>query len=98
MCDLAQLNGIALDQLEFKSVLALIEKARDDGGWLVFAGHDAGEQDAHQVTRCDTLRAICEYAQDPKNAVWLDTVAAVAQHVHDCRQKETRARAKKGGS
>ncbi len=82
-CDRAQLNGIPFDQLDFERVLALIERARADGGWLVLAGHDAGDQDVRQVTRCDTIRTLCAYAQEPDNGVWLDTVATVAAYVRD---------------
>jgi len=85
-CDLAQLNGIPFDQLDFKTVRALIEKARAAGGWLVLAGHDAGDEDARQVTRCDTIKALCEYAQEPDHGVWLDTVATVAEHIRDWKQ------------
>ena len=94
VCDLAQLNGISFDRLDFKTVLALIDKARADGGWLVLAGHDAGDQDARQVTRCDTLRALCEYALEPDHGIWLDTVAAVAEYVRDWQPENEKQREK----
>ena len=87
-CDLAQINGVPVDNVEFKHVLALIEKARNVGGWLVLAGHDMCLEEDRQVTRSDTLRALCEYALEPDNGVWLDTVASVAAYIQDWRLKE----------
>lgn len=89
-CDLAQINGVSMDQLDFKTVRALIEKARGNEGWLVLAGHDAANEDARQVTRCDTLRALCDYAREPEHGVWLDTVAAVAEYIRDWRHENMR--------
>ena len=88
-CDLAQLNGVPLDTMEFEEVLAHIEKARDVGGWLILAGHDTGIEEGRLVTRGDTLRALCEYALEPDNGVWLDTVATVARYIWDWRLGET---------
>ena len=85
-CDLAQLNGVSLDQQRFEEILTRIDVARNDGGWLVLAGHDAGPQDAHQVCRTDMLRALCDHARDPKNRIWIDTVATIAQYVQGQRQ------------
>ncbi len=87
-CDLAQVNGVPLDDTDSEKVLALIKKARDVGGWLVLAGHDTGSEKGRQVTRSDTLRALCEYALEPDNGVWLDTVAAVAAYIHNRRMQE----------
>ena len=90
-CDLAQVNGVSMDNLEFAQVLALIEKAREVGGWLVLAGHDAGSEAGRQVTRSDMLRALCDYALEPDQGVWLDTVAAVAEYIRDWRlENETK--------
>ena len=38
------------------------------------------------MTRGDTLRALCEYALEPDNGIWLDTVAAVAHYIKGRRQ------------
>ncbi len=55
-----------------------------NGGWLVLAGHEIND-DGRQTTRMATLRALCEYAQDPANGIWLDTVEAVTRHIHKQR-------------
>lgn len=83
VCDLAQLSGRDLDRRTFDSLREWIEIAREEGGWLVLAGHDVGDADWPQVTRSDTLRALFVYAQDPANGVWLDTVATIARYVKD---------------
>jgi len=88
LCDLAQINGCPFDRLPFAVVHEWIEAARAEGAWLVLAGHDTGDEDRHQMVRSDTLCALCEYAQDPANSVWLDTVAEVARHVKEQQTRE----------
>ena len=79
-CDPAQLLGIDLDGLTWEQLKTLIEEARKRHAWLVLGGHDIGES-GRQTTRVDTLRAFCEYARDPKNGVWVDTVANIGRYV-----------------
>ena len=79
-CDLAQLLGIDLDGLTWEQLKTLIEQARERRCWLVLGGHDIGEG-GRQTTRIDTLRAFCEYARDPKNGVWVDTVVNIGRYV-----------------
>jgi len=43
-------------------------------------GHEIGER-GRQTTYSSTLKALCEYAQDPANGLWLDTVQTVANHI-----------------
>jgi hypothetical protein len=83
-CDPAQLLGMELDGLDFEAAKALIDKALDEGMWLVFAGHEIGEG-GRQTTRTDTLAAICEYARDPDNGIWIDTVENIARYVEQAR-------------
>jgi peptidoglycan/xylan/chitin deacetylase (PgdA/CDA1 family) len=80
VCDLAQLMTMELDGLTWEQLKALIEQARKTGGWLVLCGHDIGAG-GRQTVRSDTLRAFCEYAKDPKNGVWVDTVANIGRYV-----------------
>ena len=79
-CDLAQLQGVSLDGLAFEDVRPILDKAAAEGRWLVFAGHDIGEGGV-QTTRTATLSALCRYAKDPANGLWLDTVDALSAHV-----------------
>ena len=83
-CDPAQLLGVELDGLDFEAAKKLIDTAVENGGWLVFAGHDIGEG-GRQTTRIDTLEAICEYARDPNNGIWIDTVDHVVAYVREMR-------------
>jgi peptidoglycan/xylan/chitin deacetylase (PgdA/CDA1 family) len=83
-CDMAQLMGVELDGKDFEQLKQLIDRTRTNGGWLIFCGHEIGEQ-GHQTTRSSTLKAICEYAQDPANGLWLDTVQAVARYIRNSR-------------
>jgi hypothetical protein len=43
-------------------------------------GHEIGEK-GPQTTYSSTIRAHCEYAQNPADGLWLDTVQAVANHI-----------------
>jgi len=79
-CDLAQLMGMELDGLDAAQAKTLIAKAVETGTWLVFCGHDIGDGE-RQTVRTDTLRALCEYAQDPDNGIWIDTVENIARYV-----------------
>ncbi len=83
-CDTAQLMGMELDGKSFEQVKQIIDRTLADGGWLVFAGHEIAEE-GRQTTRMATLRALCEYAQDPANGIWLDTVEAVTHHIRKQR-------------
>jgi len=79
-CDMAQLMGVELDGKDFEQLKELIDRTRENGGWLIFCGHEIGKQ-GRQTTRSSTLKTICEYAQDPANGLWLDTVQTVARYI-----------------
>lgn len=83
-CDMAQLMGMELDGKDFEQVKQIIDRTLANGGWLVFAGHEISD-DGRQTTRMATLRALCEYAKDPANGIWLDSVEAVTRHIHNQR-------------
>ncbi len=83
-CDLAQVTGIDLDGLDFEQVRQLVDEAIADGRWLVFFGHEVGEP-GRQTTFASTLEALCRYAQEPANGLWIDTVAAVGEYILEQR-------------
>ena len=83
-CDPAQLMAMELDGLTFAQLKTLVDDAVEQGAWLVLCGHDIGA-DGRQTTRVDTLRAFCEYARDPQNGLWVDTVAHIARYVVEQR-------------
>jgi len=84
-CDLAQATGISLDGLDFEQAKQLIDKAAAEGRWLIFFGHEIGPP-AHQTTVASTLEALCEYAQDPANELWIDTVDTIGKYIRDQRK------------
>ncbi len=79
-CDMAQLMAMELDGKDFEQVKQIIDRTLANGGWLVFCGHDVGDG-GRQVTLRSTLRAMCEYAKDPANGIWLADVGTVARHI-----------------
>jgi peptidoglycan/xylan/chitin deacetylase (PgdA/CDA1 family) len=83
-CDMAQLMGVELDGKDFEQARQWIDKTTANGGWLIFCGHEIGEG-GRQTTLSPTLRAICEYAQDPANGLWLDTVQTIANYIVEQR-------------
>ena len=87
-CDMAQLMAMEVDGKRFEQIKELIDRRLADGGWLILAGHEIND-DGRQTTQMSTLRALCEYAQDPANGLWLDTVEAVTRHIQ--RQRAGKA-------
>ena len=83
-CDLSNLMAMELDGKDFEQVKQLLDRTLADGGWLIFCGHEIGEA-GRQTTYSSTIKALCEYAQDPANGIWLDTVQAVADHIRQQR-------------
>ncbi len=79
-CDPAQLMTLEFDGLTYEQLQALVDQAVQKGQWLVLCGHEIGTG-GRQTVRIDTLRAFCEYAQDPKNGLWVDAVANIARYV-----------------
>jgi hypothetical protein len=80
--DLAQTMGIDSDGMSFEQMKTITEDAARRGAWVVFAGHEMGGTGA-QHTLAESLARFFEYAKDPANGVWLDTVASVAKYVHE---------------
>jgi peptidoglycan/xylan/chitin deacetylase (PgdA/CDA1 family) len=80
-CDMAQVMAMPSDNRDFKEIRPLIEAAAKDGFWLVLAGHEMNNNDAPQTTHTDMLEALCRYARDPANGVWLETVGVVSDYI-----------------
>jgi peptidoglycan/xylan/chitin deacetylase (PgdA/CDA1 family) len=79
-CDLAQVLGTDSDGLTFEQMRDLVVTASKQGRWVAFAGHEIGKP-GRQVTLAAALEQFLQYAKDPANGVWLDTVQAVAKHI-----------------
>jgi beta-glucosidase len=86
-CDFAQLTGVELDGKSFDQVLKLIETAKASGQWLVLAGHEM-DVEGVQTSRLETIEAICKYASDPANGIWIDNVHNVAKFVREKRNEK----------
>ncbi len=84
-CDMAQLTGVELDGLSVKEAMELIESAKSKGQWLILAGHETGNGAERQTSLLSTLEAICRYATDPANEVWIDNVHNIATYVMEIR-------------
>jgi len=83
-CDFAKLMGTAFDDMSFEQMLQIITKARNEGRWVIFVGHDVGKR-AYQTTDSEALEKLCAYAKDPANGVWIDTVLTIARYVQKRR-------------
>jgi peptidoglycan-N-acetylglucosamine deacetylase len=85
-CDLSQLTGMKLDGQTFEEILVLIERAKINGHWLVLAGHEMGGE-GNLVSCLETIEAICRYASDPANGIWIDTVSNIASYIEESRKE-----------
>jgi peptidoglycan/xylan/chitin deacetylase (PgdA/CDA1 family) len=79
-CDMAQLLGMELDGKSFEQIKTLIDAAKIKGQWLVLAGHEMNDG-GNQTSLLSTIEAICKYASDPANGVWIDNVHNIADYV-----------------
>jgi beta-glucosidase len=69
-----------LDGKSFEQIKNLIEEAKSKGQWLVLAGHEMNEG-GFQTSLLSTIEAICKYASDPANGIWIDNVHNIASYV-----------------
>lgn len=83
VCDLSALMGTGLDNLDFPAMKKLLDAAIKEGRWLIFAGHEMGNENRNQMTNLDALGELIAYARAQN--VWLDTVHTIGQHVHKSR-------------
>lgn len=84
LCDMSQLPAEFLDGKSFEEIKALIDTARVSGKWLILAGHGIEEGDAN-ASQISTIDAICKYAMDPSNGIWVDNVHNIASYVRNGR-------------
>jgi peptidoglycan/xylan/chitin deacetylase (PgdA/CDA1 family) len=86
-CDMAQLTGMELDGKSFDQIKVLIDAARSKGQWLILAGHEMDDSGS-QTTLLSTVEALCRYASDPANGIWLDSVHNIAEYVKGKRTEQ----------
>jgi peptidoglycan/xylan/chitin deacetylase (PgdA/CDA1 family) len=85
--DLAQLTGIESDGKDFDEIKPFLDKAQENGDWVVLAGHEMAAEGG-QTTRFSMLEELIAYAQDPANGIWLATVAEVTEYVKMQQQQQ----------
>jgi peptidoglycan-N-acetylglucosamine deacetylase len=85
-CDMSQLMGIELDGKSFEQVLSLIDEAKSRGLWLILAGHEMNEG-GYQTSLLPSIEAICKYASDPANGIWIDNVHNIASYIKEKREE-----------
>ncbi len=83
-CDMSQLTGMELDGKSFEDIKKLIEDSKSKGAWLVLAGHEMNDS-GNQTSLLTTIEAICRYASDPSNGIWIDTVHNIASYIKEKR-------------
>ncbi len=83
-CDMAQLTGMELDGKAFEEIKKLIDEAKSTGQWLILAGHEINVGGS-ATSRLSTLEAICKYASDPSNGIWIDNVHNIASYINKKR-------------
>ena len=88
-CDMAKLYGMELDGKSFEQILKLIETTKNQGGWLILAGHEMNDS-GHQTSHLSTIEALCKYATDPSNGIWIDNVHNIASYVNSVRTGKSR--------
>jgi peptidoglycan/xylan/chitin deacetylase (PgdA/CDA1 family) len=84
VCDFAQLPGVNGDAKDFEELLPLIEQARKEGTWLIFAGHEIGTS-GNQTTRIATLEKLAAYVNNPANGLWVAPMGTVAKYIREQR-------------
>jgi peptidoglycan-N-acetylglucosamine deacetylase len=84
-CDFSHLEGMESDGKSFEELKKLVDNAAKEGRWLVLAGHEIGQK-GNQTTLIPELEKLCQYAKNPANGIWIDTVAAIGQYVMETRK------------
>ena len=80
-CDMSQLTGMELDGKSFDQIKNLIESAKTQGAWLILAGHEMNDS-GNQTSLLSTIEALCKYAMDPSNGIWIDNVHNIASYIN----------------
>jgi len=88
-CDLAQLRTAELDNKSFDKIVGLIEYAKETGKWLILTGHEIGDEQNNGykdlISSRATIEAICKYAKDPSNGIWIDNVNNITSYIKEKR-------------
>lgn len=83
-CDLAELSGMKMDDLDFDDLLPVIAYARANNLWLVLVGHDTEPERSGQVTTLSFLEELCSYIK-AHDDVWSAPVGEVSAYIEQTR-------------
>jgi hypothetical protein len=89
MCDLARVHETSFGEwntMDFEGLVRLISNAIEGRRWLVFGGHEFGEQGRH-VANTSVIRALCHYITNPTRGIWVDTVGRIGKYIQEQRAK-----------
>ena len=79
--DLAQVQGIECDGMDFKEdVSPILDAALENGSWVVLAGHEIGEG-GRQTTKVKMLEQLVEYVKQSNSGIWLAPVGTIANYI-----------------
>lgn len=84
--DYARAMGTVFDDLDFEHMKQIVNKAAQNGNWVIFVGHEIGSR-AYQTTDLQALKQLCDYLKEPANGFWLGTVEEIGSYVHKERQQ-----------
>jgi peptidoglycan/xylan/chitin deacetylase (PgdA/CDA1 family) len=86
-CDLSQAMGVDSDDQDYKKLKVWLDRAVQEGGWLICASHDVGNFPRQAMT-VEVLDALCLYCIKPDHGIWIDTVANIGSYILQHRNKE----------
>lgn len=82
--DLAEVNGMKMDDIDFEDILPVINYAREKNLWLVLVGHDTKPDNSEQTTRLKFLEDMGKYINEHSD-IWSATVGEIASYVQTTR-------------
>ena len=81
-------NKTKLPEIDAKAIPYgdCIKSAKKTGKWLILVGHEMDRR-GEQTSLLSTLEAICKYAMDPSNEIWIDNVHSIASYILEKRNE-----------
>jgi hypothetical protein len=89
LCDLAFVHVTSFGEMrtmDFAHLVEQVSKAVEGGRWLVFRGHEFGDQGRH-VANTSVVQVFCQYITEPSRGIWVDTVGQVGKYIQEERAR-----------
>ena len=80
-CDVSQLTSFASDGESAHEMIRIIDTAAEANEWVIFAGHEIGNQQHQQNTSIGALREVLEYVKKNSDSVYVAPVNEVAEYL-----------------